>query len=96
MNFPDHLAEKIDANEENDIQLRVRLSNINSSLDAFWNRWRQEYLLELREPHRHFCSNGEPQISKGDVVLVHSDDQPRSCWRLGIFEQLIVGADGHV
>ena len=26
--------------------------------------------------------------------MVHSDDQPRSCCKLGIVEQLIVGTDG--
>ena len=83
MSFPDHLAVGHDADGEGDIQLKVRLKNINSSLDAFWKRWRKEYLLELRESHHHFRSNGGPQLSKGDVVLVHSDDLPRSCWKRG-------------
>lgn len=91
MGFPDHLNVNSDTEGEDDVQLRVRLNNINSSLNAFWKRWKQEYLLELREAHRHFYSDGEPQLSKGDVVLVQSDDQPRSCWKLGRVEQLIVG-----
>ena len=44
MSFPDHLAVGHDADGEGDIQLKVRLKNINSSLDAFWKRWRRVVL----------------------------------------------------
>ena len=61
-------------------------------LDGFWSRWRKEYLLELREVHHHHRSSGEPQLT-GDIV-VYSDDQPQSFWRLGRIEKVLQGADG--
>ena len=95
MNFPDHLVvnHKVDSEGE-DSQLSARLKHLNRSLDAFWRRWRREYLLELREAHHHHRSSGKPQIAEGDVVVVYTEDQPRSCWSLGRIERLITGADG--
>ncbi len=34
-----------------------------------------------------------PRISVGDVVIIHND-QPRAMWKLGLVEELLVGADG--
>lgn len=34
-----------------------------------------------------------PRISIGDVVVIH-EDQPRAMWKLGIVEELLIGADG--
>lgn len=53
-----------------------------------------EYLLELREAHRHHKSSGQPQLTEGDIVVVHSDDQPRTFWKLGKIERVLQGADG--
>lgn len=79
MNFPDHLivGQEVDSDEDS-CQLNARLKHLSRSLDAFWRRWRREYLLELREAHRHHRSSGESQLSEGDIVVVYSDDQPRS------------------
>ena len=41
-------------------------------LDHFWNRWRAEYLTQLREQHR--CSKRDSSLRKvqvGDVVSIH-------------------------
>ena len=34
-------------------------------------------------------------MSQGDIVVVYSDDQPRSCWKIERVEHIIEGADGH-
>ena len=48
MNFPDHLVVNHEVDSEGaDSQLSARLKHLNHSLDAFWRRWRREYLLEL-------------------------------------------------
>ena len=66
-------------------------------LDQFWNRWRKEYLLELRESHRHHHGSSHPsQVLVGDVVTVHSTDQPRGFWKLGRVKEVLVGRDGKV
>ena len=97
MNFPDHLVVNHEVDSEGeDSQLSAQLKPLNRSLDAFWRRWRREYLLELRETHRHHRSSGKPQIAEGDVVVVYSEYQPCSCWSLGRIERLITGADGQM
>ena len=48
----------------------------------------------LREAHRHHCSSGESHLSEDDIVVAYSGDKPRSCWKLGRIEEIIVGADG--
>lgn len=65
------------------------------TINQFWQRWRKEYLVGLRE--MHCCQikrrSHAPKISVGDVVIIHND-QPRAMWKLGIVEELLVGADG--
>jgi hypothetical protein len=58
----------------------------------FWNRWRTEYLLALREQHRSAGSNNQ-RIRAGDDVLIH-DDGLRIRWKLAVVDDLIHGNDG--
>ena len=51
-------------------------------------------MLELHEAHHHHRSSGELQLTEGDIVVVHSDDQPRNFWKLGRIEKVFEGADG--
>ena len=95
LSYPDHLT--IDHEEDSDVDaslLNTRFRHLNQLLDGFWSRWRKEYLLELREAHRHHKSSGEPQLTEGDIVVVYSDDQPQSFWKLGRIEKILQGADG--
>ena len=63
----------------------------------FWKRWKREYLLELREAHRyHRGAVNAAQIKVGDVVVVHTSDQPRAFWRLGRVTKLVKGNDDRV
>ena len=78
--------------------LSKRMIHLNTVLEHFWKRWKREYLLELRESHRH--ANHPPkkshcsEIAEGDMVLVHEDSKPRGFWKLAKVESLIIGADG--
>jgi transposase InsO family protein len=65
---------------------------VTHTISQFWNRWRTEYLLALREQHRSAGSNNQ-RIRVGDVVLIH-DDGPRIRWKLAVVEHLIHGNDG--
>ena len=65
-------------------------------LDHFWRRWRNEYLAELRESHKHLLGRARkgPSVCVGDVVIVHDEGLPRSFWKLDRIKKLIVGKDG--
>ena len=54
-------------------------------INRFWDKWKYEYLIDLRETHKYHCTNKNSTIHQvNDVVLVHSDKTPRSVWRVGV------------
>ena len=70
---------------------------LQRTLDHFWNRWRSEYLTQLREYHRYSKrANSVRKAQVGDVVCLHENKTPRQQWRLGKIERLLHGRDGHV
>ena len=76
--------------------LTKRLVYLNKLMNDFWNRWRTEYLLELRDAHRYVGKTSDKNpVHVGDVVLVH-DTKPRGFWKLARITKLISGQDGHV
>ena len=91
---PSHLIVGHDFEMSPDVLTR-RARYLNSTIDKFWERWRKEYLVELRAAHKQ---NGKgssaPRVSVGDVVVIHSDNQPRGMWDLGLVEELLIGSDG--
>ena len=70
------------------------MRHLSNVMNHFWSRWRNEYLMELRESHRVETRNGNETVSLGDIVVVHEESRPRGLWRLGKVESLISGADG--
>lgn len=95
LSYPDHFTIHYgkDSNED-DNQLSNHFRCLNQLLDGFWKRWEREYLLELREVHRHHKSSGEPQLTEGDIVVVHSDNQPQTSWKFGRIEKVLQCVDG--
>lgn len=79
-------------------ELRDRMKYFDILLNHFWKRWRSEYLIELRDAHRHspLKHNQSRRINKGDVVLIHDEELPRGQWRLGVVESLFKGIDGFI
>lgn len=64
-------------------------------MNNIWNRWRREYLLNLKSAHR--CDTPQSSLLKvGDVALIGEDNTPRQSWRLGRIEELFPGRDGLV
>jgi len=67
------------------------------ALRAFWDSWRTQYLLSLRErPVMHkqrAAEDLEPQI--GMTVLL-KDNLPRGMWRYGVITHLLPSADGKI
>ena len=89
--------EEIEISQLNAEEARGRVALLGRLKDHFWIRWRNEYLLELRNSHRLKTRNAEGQtVAVGDVVIVHEDGLHRGLWKLGRVERLIKGKDGLV
>ncbi|KAK2547289.1 hypothetical protein P5673_032848 [Acropora cervicornis] len=95
MALPDQ--EEIEISQLNAEEARGRVALLERLKDHFWIQWSNEYLLELRNPHRVKTREAEGQIvAVGDVVIVHEDGLNRGLWKLGRVESLIKGKDGLV
>ena len=72
---------KVNKNLVDDSRRRERF--LTRILNHFWERWRKEYLTELRERHKVRNGSTGNSISHGDVVVVHEDKIPRQLWKVG-------------
>uniref|UniRef100_A0A1X7UFW8 DUF5641 domain-containing protein n=1 Tax=Amphimedon queenslandica TaxID=400682 RepID=A0A1X7UFW8_AMPQE len=99
-NLPDELCYHIEeefTNEVSPLLLIYRLRYHHNVMDKFWSRWRNEYLLNLRERYPTGHKKSSQKIIKiGNIVVVHSDELPHSLWRLGRVMEVITGTDGNV
>ena len=74
-----------------------RVNHLKSIVSHFWKRFSSTYLNELRQRHiyERKTKMNETELKLNDVVLVKDDvPTPRTKWRIGKVEQLIVGKDG--
>ena len=73
---------------------------LDNLLSHFWERWRKEYLVNLRESHKTAkaaTTKGEhPTVQIGDVVVIEEGNMLRSSWKLGKIEELVKGDDDQV
>ena len=100
LSLPENLSYQRET-EDSDFQMSAddllrRVKHLNNTLNQFWRSWRHEYLIELREAHRHTSSMATgTQIAVGDLVMVqvHNEKQPRGFWKMAKVENLIVGKD---
>ena len=61
------------------------------------DRWRKEYLINLKENHKIKLQKlNRPQIPLKDVVIVEEDRQSRPVWRVGIVEELLQEKEGQI
>ena len=77
----------------------VRLHELNKRhLSGFWNRWRKEYLLSLREHHMSCKRNNMycNQVHVGDIVIVGDDQMPRLMWKMGRIIEVLPSRDGRI
>ena len=49
--------------------------------NVFWQRWRQEYVLNLQIRQKWLKS--KRNVCIGDVMMIIDGDLPRNCWKLG-------------
>ncbi|XP_065665416.1 uncharacterized protein LOC136086850 [Hydra vulgaris] len=79
------------------VDIKKRVVYRNSILEHFWNRWRNEYLTELREFHKSNNKSGSKNIINiGDVVTIQDSNLVRGLWKIGIVEKLLPSTDGQV
>ena len=83
-----------DANDNLDkVKCGRRYRYLQTLVNQFWLRFKQEYLTQLRE--RETVRQGSPpNMSVGDVVLIKEAKMPRCSWRLARITRLIATADG--
>ena len=62
--------------------------------NAFWKRWRAEYLPTLQERQKMLTLR--KNLQQGDTVLLVDDTVPRGQWPLGLVEAVRANADGLV
>lgn len=85
----------VDIDEGSKDKLSKRFLYLTRKIQHFWNRWRREYLVDLREFHK--MKHHKPvNVVKDDVVLIYEDNVKRGEWKMGVIEQLIAGKDGQV
>ena len=69
-------------------------------LNQFWEVWKQDYLLALRETlplsHRESRSQILRQPKIGEIVLVKDDNVPRRTWKLAIIKEFILSRDRQI
>ena len=77
-----------------DVYLRRRWRRVQHLTNAFWERWRKEFLSTLQlgkkwiKPQRNMAVN--------DVVLMKYENAPRNMWRLTRVKEVFPSKDGLV
>ena len=96
-----NVTEAVDSTDEqfvvNSHDLNTRVQHLTSVLEDYWTRWREEYLLQLRERYSIVDSVGVHRSPvPGEVVIIHDENHPRSFWKLGRVTDMIKGDDGQI
>ena len=79
---------------ENVIQLAQTTEKL---IEHFWERWKHEYLIELRESYNTNKNRRFNEcIKENDIVLISEDNVKRNQWRQGRVSTLLRGKDGKV
>ena len=61
----------------------------------FWNRWKTEYLHQLRSAN--LSKQGKSNyLKENDVVLVQKENQQRLMWQMGIVKKVFPGRDNKI
>ena len=86
-----------DPETSSDVSKMLVPSKVNNIVNQFWDRWKKEYLVNLREYQKIKHPNKYQQtVNVKDIVIVQEDKMPRSPWKVGIVEEVIKGIDGNI
>jgi len=85
--MPDEIAEEP---EENESSCYERFRYLKERLTHFWKRWRNEYLVNLRELQHGLWGHAVRQVKVGDVITVFEENKKREEWKLAVVVRLIM------
>ncbi|XP_055632703.1 uncharacterized protein LOC129773154 [Toxorhynchites rutilus septentrionalis] len=88
------LAVPIPTQSEDGSNLTTRWKRVQSQLEQFWRRWRDEYLHQLRDYAK--WTKQQANVKVGQIVLIGDDHLPVARWPMGIVTQIHPGDDGVV
>ena len=101
---PSHLllarrvSTKLDSDfNENDMDcdaLSRRVHYLQTLIVHYLNRWRREYLSELRERHKLTNAIPDCQIKLNKVVIIEETHVPRSRWKISQVEEFVTSKGG--
>lgn len=80
--------------DTDDASTRRRWRRVQHLADAFWQRWRSEYLSTLQT--RRKWRRRRPNLEVGDIVLLQDESACRADWRLGRIQSVLPSQDGLV
>ena len=83
-------------NSFNNEDLNKRSQHLHNLLENFRNRWRTEYLTELRENQNCKMNDCECKIKTGDIVIIHDDKKSRALWSVAKAEKVLLSSDNKV
>ena len=73
---------------------KIQWKHVQALADAFWKRWRSEYLHSLQT--RKKWHGIKPNFKVGDVVLLRDKEVHRNNWPLGVINKVFVSDDQKV
>ena len=86
-----------DPETNTDVSKMLFPSKINNIVNHFWDCWKKEYVVNLREYQKIKHPNKLQQIvNLKDIVIVQEDKIRRSACKVSIVEEVIKGTDGNI
>lgn len=92
--LPSRSYTKDEGQHANQADLTKRWKYRQQLNERFWQRWKSDYLLELRSAHHRTKCVPTKTIQQNDVVLIEEPRVPRLCWKTAIVEETFKGRDG--
>jgi len=78
---------------EYNIDINARFKHLNKIFQNYWQRWKVEYVTELREHHKVKSRSKDTILKVNDVVIITEDKTPRTLWRVGIITNINKSSD---
>ena len=76
---------------DSDVYSRKRWRRVQHLANAFWERWKKEFVIQLQQRKKWTQSQRNLQI--GDIVLLIDESLPRCQWKLGKVTEVFPGSD---